>query len=326
MSTNTGVEWARHSFSTWEGCSPKSRACRFCYARRDSKRWNTTDLWLRKGPRKFRSDEYWRQPVTWNRAAEREGEPARVFCAPMADVFEIHPVAEINTQMDAARARLWRLTLETPWLIWLVLTKRPENVLELTPWGDGDWPANVWIGTSVELQRFAVERIEILLDIPAAKRFLSCEPLLGPLALRPHNDFSDRGHGRRWIGTADDDADCPRIDWVIAGGESGPKADPMHPEWARSLRDQCLAARVPFFLKQWGQWGPVTPESWSTRPVRWRDERTMLLGPDGTRYSPAQANELDDPRVVPLYRVGKKRAGQVLDGQLWEQVPEVTLP
>lgn len=238
MSETTTIEWTDATFNPWWGCSRVSPGCRSCYADTTAQRWGH-ELWRRKGPRRMLSEANWRKPLAWNRAAEQAKRPARVFCASMADVFEIHPVAEINAEMDAARARLWGLIEQTPWLIWQVLTKRPENVAALAPWA-GAWPENVWLGTSVEDQRRADERIPALLDTPAAVRFLSCEPLLGPV------DLTRAG----WL--APDEFERQGIGWVICGGESGPGARPMELGWARSLVEQCRDAAVPVFVKQLG--------------------------------------------------------------------------
>ncbi len=143
----------------------------------------------------------------------------------MADVYEEHP------GVVDERLKLWMLIDETPWLNWLLLTKRPENILPMSPWGKGTWPDNVWVGTSVGVQKRAEERVPYLLEIPAVVRFLSCEPLLGSLDLSP------------WIS---------QLQWVISGGESGYEARPMNMEWPRSLRDQCQEAQVPYFFKQIG--------------------------------------------------------------------------
>jgi protein gp37 len=148
VSTTTKIEWTDHTFNPWWGCARVSPACRFCYADGTATRWGH-ELWRRKGPRRMLSEANWRNPLKWNRAAEAVGQPAKVFCASMADVFEVHPVAEVNAQLDAARLRLWSLIEQTPWLIWQLLTKRPENVAALIPWTE-EWPANVWLGTSVK--------------------------------------------------------------------------------------------------------------------------------------------------------------------------------
>ena len=177
----------------------------------------------------------------------------------MADVFEGKP------EQAPLRQRLWELIAATPNLDWLLLTKRPGKVAQLVPWREV-WPNHVWIGTTVENQEWATKRIPHLLALPAAVRFVSVEPLLGGIDLR------DYLHGDR------------RIDWVIAGGESGAAARPMHVAWAREVRDQCIAAGVPFHFKQWGTFGP--------------------LNGSGS-----------------LVRLGKKNAGRTLDGATWDQLP-----
>jgi protein gp37 len=198
------------------------------------------------------SDNNWRQPLRWNRAAEKAGVRARVFCASMADVFEDHP------DVVEPRARLWPLIEQTPWLDWQLLTKRPENVVGMVPWGS-DWPTNVWLGTSVENQTWADARVPVLLDIPAKVRFLSCEPLLGAVNLdrwlpRPF----ERQQSGYWLYGTDPHGDDKRwvsgsaIGWVIVGGESGGKARPMDVAWVLSLVDQCRDNGVPVHVKQLG--------------------------------------------------------------------------
>jgi protein gp37 len=207
------------------------------------------DVFHLRGERRMLSDAYWRTPLKWNRRAQQTGTPTRVFCASMADVFENHP------QVTDARARLWQLIEQTPWLRWQLLTKRPENIAAMAPWGDA-WPDHVWIGTSVENQRYAEERIPALLKINAPIRFLSCEPLVEQIDLRPY--LAD-------VTTA------PGIHWVIAGGESGAKARPMNPAWARVLRDQCDAAGTSYFFKH-AAWTArrTTPYRLSVLPGRQR--------------------------------------------------------
>jgi protein gp37 len=214
-----------YSWNPWWGCLKVSEECRYCYAEGIARRYGH-EVW---GPastttRRFFSDAHWQEPLRWNRQAAQAGHRRSVFCASMADVYEDHP------DVSGARAKLWELIGATPWLNWLLLTKRPENVLAMSPW-TGNYPDNVWIGTSVGLQSRAEERIPYLLQVPATIRFLSCEPLISQVDLSP------------WI---------KQLHWVICGGESGIDARPMNPDWARSLRDQCLLANVPFFFKQWG--------------------------------------------------------------------------
>ena len=206
-------------------------------------------------------EKHWNEPRKWNKAAAKAGGRHRVFCSSMADVFD----AEIP---DTEREKLWALIRETPALDWLLLTKRPENIAQMLPPGWGEGYANVWLGTTAEDQPRAVERAAHLVSIPARVRFLSCEPLLGPIDFaRAEREASDAidpewRDGRRgqplvtFLGDQDEWDDFHqegKIHWVIVGGESGHGARPMHPDWARSIRDQCVRAGVAFHFKQWGE-------------------------------------------------------------------------
>jgi protein gp37 len=193
----------------------------------------------------------------------------------MADVFERRAI------LNDERARLWRIIEATPYLDWLLLTKRPQHVGYMVPWTN-EWPKNVWLGTSVENQRIAEQRLPHLLSLPATIRFLSCEPLLGPLDLRSW--FKRKGYHS--------------IDWVIAGGESGHNSRPMHPDWAITLLRQCQKAKVAFHFKQWGHWAPAN-----------------LVD------LPAETIELDNERPVKMVRAGKKLAGRTLHGTTWDGLP-----
>jgi protein gp37 len=227
MGDLTHIQWTTHTFNPWWGCSRVSPACRFCYADRDASRYGF-ELWRRHGERRMLSENNWRKPLKWNRDAEAAGIPAKVFCASMADVFEDHP------QLAEPRERLWGLIEATPSLRWQLLTKRPENVASMAPWG-ADWPAHVWLGTSIETQRWADVRVPQLRAIPAEVRFLSAEPLLGYVNLREHLASGD-------------------IHQVIVGGESGAgaKVRPMDIAWARHLIIQCRDLGVAAFMKQTG--------------------------------------------------------------------------
>jgi protein gp37 len=253
MAENSAIEWTDHTFNPWTGCTKVSPGCEHCYAEALSKRSpKTFGSWAPGAERKRTSAAYWSQPLRWDNAARRAGRRARVFCASMADVFD-------NQVPPEWRAQLWHLIARTDHLDWLLLTKRPQNIAGMLPpgWGNG-WP-NVWLGTTAENQAEADRRIPHLLAAPARIRFLSCEPLLGPIDLRylqPGDppveiDALASTHGvlRPHQGRN------ARVDWVIVGGESGSGARPMDPAWARSLRDQCAAAGVPLFMKQMG--GPV---------------------------------------------------------------------
>jgi protein gp37 len=234
-------------------------------------------LWGTDAPRRFFSDTHWREPLIWDEEAKSNGRRERVFCASMADVFERR--ADLNIE----RRRLWTLIESTPNLDWLLLTKRPQNVRRIAPWAE-QWPPNVWLGTSVENQRLAERRLPFLLENPAAIRFLSCEPLLGPLDLRPW--FKKKG--------------LYPINWIIAGGESGGNSRPMHPNWATSLLQQCQEFKIPFHFKQWGHWVPAELTDQSRPP------RTL---------------QFDNERSVSMVRVPKKLAGRVLEGNIWDGVP-----
>lgn len=228
MADRTAIEWTDATFNPWWGCSRVSPACAHCYADTLARRYGH-QLWDGAG-RRFFGDQHWTRPRRWNRDAELQRTPVKVFCASMADVFED------ARELDPWRERLWDLIEETPWLEWQLLTKRPENVASMVPW-EGNWPTNVWLGTSIENSRHTF-RVEILRDLPAAVRFVSAEPLLGSL-------FLNGKPNRRPL-------KLDRVDWVIAGGESGPRHRPVDLDWVRELRDACIGEGVPFFYKQQG--------------------------------------------------------------------------
>jgi protein gp37 len=232
MADRSSIEWTDATFNPWWGCERVSPACAHCYADREARRYGHPGLWEGGGARRFLSDAHWDRPHAWNRRAADDRKPLKVFCASMADVFEEHPA------LPPWRERLWELIDETPWLRWQLLTKRPENVVSLAPWGS-DWPENVWIGTSIENSRFTF-RADILREVPAAVRFLSIEPLLA-------NVFENGRPNRRPL-------DLDGIHWVIAGGESGPRARPTRLDWLRQVRDASVDSGVAFFLKQLGGW------------------------------------------------------------------------
>jgi len=277
MAKDSKIEWTHHTFNPWWGCERLSPACKNCYAETWAHRLGL-DLWSKGAPRRAPSDFYWRQPLAWDKEAARKGRRARVFCASMADVFED------RRDLDTLRQRLWRLIEDTRNLDWLLLTKRPDRIGDLAPWNK-TWPANVWLGTTAENQKWAARRLPHLLANPAAVHFISCEPLLGPVDLREW--LPARGRNRA-------------VSWVIAGGESGHRARPMNPEWARSLRDQCRARGVPFHFKQWGNWRPAAATS------NGRELRAMSTSSGST---------------VVMVRLTKKASGRTLDGRRWDGVP-----
>ncbi|OMC07080.1 DUF5131 family protein [Mycolicibacterium fortuitum] len=311
MSDRTKIEWTRSDDgtpgATWNpvtGCtklSPASPGCQNCYASTFAERFRGTpghyfehgfDVQLR--PDKLD------QPLRWRR-------PRRIFVNSMSDLFHADVPDDYIAHVWAVMARAQHHTFQ-------VLTKRHSRMRSLlasdlfrrnmydhlvsidyawirdTPLA---WPLpNVWLGVSAENQQWAEIRGAYLRETPAAVRFYSCEPLLGPI-----------------------ETDLAGIDWVIVGGESGPGARPMHPYWARSLRDQCAAAGVPFLFKQWGEWAPFDPDAVTgCRPdVYLRQDGSG----DGTYYARRY-----HPGVEHLCRVGKKLAGRELDGRTWDQYPE----
>lgn len=323
---NSNIEWCDHTFNPWEGCTKVSPGCLHCYAEARNARWNGGQApnWGKGAPRRRTSDANWAQMVKLNREAgklppadaadEREWHRPRVFCASLADWLDEEVPSEwLSDLLNLIRA--------TPNLDWLLLTKRPEKFqsrlftvallgdiggLIAEQWLVGRPPANVWVGTTVEDQTRADERIPELLKIPARIRFLSCEPLLGPLNIHAGEK---RPAGYRGY-----------FEWVICGGESGPNARPMHPEWARSLRDQCSAAGVPFLFKQWGEWIPVnqsTPGKRYGPSDEYPNAKSTVIQMDGRQ-------EFAFPQgAMTCLKVGKKAAGRLLDAVEHNGFPEV---
>jgi protein gp37 len=354
MAENTGISWTDATFNPWIGCTKISPGCDNCYAAQQDKfRSWTPEGW--GGPRKRTSVANWRQPVKWNAArfwqcacgwrgespigecgscgrhASMKEACRRVFCSSLADVFD-------NEVPVEWRRDLFQLIANTPNLDWLLLTKRIGNATRMmdeiawNPVGPaGNWQPmpNVWLGATVVNQEEADRDIPKLLATPARVRFLSMEPLLGPVDITEHlwgrpkpchdcpKDIECLcGFTRRGFFTSD-----AKLDWVIVGGESGPHSRPMHPAWARSLRDQCAAAGVPFHFKQWGEWAPgenvtrsrgVVDGAWLV-DGRWMPSRENLADSEGHRD--------DEPD---LYRVGKKASDRLLDGNIHEQFPEAS--
>jgi protein gp37 len=327
MGANSKIEWTDHTFNPWTGCEKVSPACAGCYAEAWAKRAGHPELW--KGKRRRTTEAYWRQPLKWDRVAAAAGRRARVFCASLADVFD-------NVVPASWRSDLFRLIRNTPHLDWLLLTKRIGNAARMIEQamrdgGVGDhfrpdipWQ-NVWLGATICNQEEAERDIPKLLATPARVRFLSIEPMLGPIDLRRFLEplcyagsipvpgggrMCPRCQGHRSRGG------CLQVDWVIVGGESGPGARPMHPDWARSLRDQCAAAGVPFLFKQWGEWAPRGPEEMGY-PVVDGVPRMRLteLGENGSDLG------AEGESHVWMNRAGKARAGRALDGVTHDGFP-----
>jgi protein gp37 len=299
MGQTTHIQWCDHTFSPWQGCTKVSPGCANCYAEARNKRFSGGKNWGKGAPRLLKKD--WSDPLRWNRSAG--GSPARpkVFCASLADWLDDEVPIEWL-------ARLLKLIHDTPNLDWLLLTKRPQNFFSRVDaayefshgetwqslWTQGEPPHNVWLGTSVEDQKRADERIPQLLNIPARIRFLSVEPMLGAIDLS----------GFFWRNPEPPCADCPKnidcecgyrtakenglpsIDWVIFGGESGPRARPCNIEWIRDGVQQCRAAGVAPFVKQLGSFPciPVAGMQCTSDWAKWRARLADSKGGDPSEW------------------------------------------
>lgn len=230
MGKKTGISWCDHTFNPWIGCQKVSAGCLNCYAARDNNRYKWVDEWGKDY--RVTSEANWLKPIQWAKKAVKDGVIRRVFCASLADVFDIN-VSKMW------RDRLWVLIQYTErigGLEWLLLTKRPENIQAM------GFPQlyemkNVRIGITCENQEMAENRIPILLDAWKGKNFISYEPAIGSIKFSRVPGLNSITKG-------------PQLQWIIAGCESGANARPCDIEWIRSVRDQCQGAGVPFFLKQ----------------------------------------------------------------------------
>ena len=239
MRQTTKIEWSSHTFNPWYGCQKVSPACVHCYAETMSNRqlhkknYGVQHLWGPTAMRRIAEDEKWEEPLYWNRVAEKRNTRAQVFCGSLCDVMED------RRDLDAPRQRLYQLIEQTPFLDWLLVTKRPENLSKFLPQG---WRTkarhNVWLMTTCENQECADKRIPELMKVPAVVYGISVKPMLGPLVVP--QTFLDLG----------------RSGWVIAGGESGSSARTTQEEWLTDLRDQCVSHGVAYFFKKWGKFYP----------------------------------------------------------------------
>ncbi len=292
MAENSKIEWCNHTFNPWIGCQKVSAACDFCYAealmdtRLGRAKWGPGQARVRT------SEANWKLPYKWDREAAKTGKQVRVFCASLADVFD-------NAVPGEWRADLWQVIDDTPNLIWLLLTKRPENIRKQVPFHE--WQPNVWLGTTAEDQPNYNRRWPHLVGENCSRRFVSYEPALGPLDI---GGFDVKPH------------------WLICGGESGPYARPMHPQWARDIRDQCAGAGVAYFHKQNGEWietdGPRCRRIWQDQHPT--DSWMTLHGELHPRSQ--ETNRRFGVYGTSIVRcVGKKTAGRLLDGREWNEMP-----
>jgi|SRR6185437_4091801 len=292
------IEWTDKTWNPVTGCTKVSQGCKNCYAEKMYERFHT------KGSFKIVVMHHDRlsQPADWKK-------PCKIFVNSMSDLFH----EEVSFVFINA---IFSVMSDWSNHIFQVLTKRPQRMLEFFEWKyrqfNIQWEPsdNVWLGVSVEDQATANERIHYLNYIPAAVKFLSCEPLLGPI------DFEKSiGESLKWH--AGGLKNC--ISWIIVGGESGPGARPMHPDWARSIRDQCEAAGVPFFFKQWGEFGyferfPIEVDYLRKIKHYWSDGRYYIV----EKSTPA-INITNFPIAC---RLGKKAAGNHLDGKQYLEFPK----
>lgn len=310
MSATTGIEWTDATWNPVTGCTKVSAGCDHCYAEKFAERWRgTPGHYFENGfDVQLRPDKL-DLPLTWRK-------PKRIFVNSMSDLFHDQVpdeyIAEVFAVMALAPQHTFQVLTKRHARMRSLLNSGPfqtavaEHILartdadEVKDVGDPFPLPNVWLGVSTENQQWANIRIPALLDTLAAVRFISAEPLLGPIDLHRTRPHSCDEHGRDicppWL--------IQGLDWVIVGGESGRGARPMNPDWARSLRDQCTAAGVSFLFKQWGEW---VAEDQSPEDIILPGKSTRHWGDDA-------------PGV---YKVGKHRAGRELDGRTWDQYPAV---
>ena len=313
MSADTKIEYLT---KTWNPiamrCTKVSEGCRNCWHLAMAKRHAANPTIrpdvraARAGGKPFLNVDELRAPLYWKKKQ-------RIGVQYMGDLFH----EDIS---DEDLFAVWDIFDQTTH-DYLVLTKRPQRMHDFLRALNEQMP-NVWLGVSCENQQAADERIPLLLQTPAAVRFVSVEPMLGPVDLGKscgcgyYCDPAEDGYGHHDHPFWTPGRRAP-IDWVVCGGESGPGARPMHPDWVRSSRDQCAEAGVPFLFKQWGEWFPRD---------QWKHNPDLILPDDDAAYRETSRTHLfeDMNRSLPVHRVGKKAAGRVLDGRTWNEMPAVT--
>jgi protein gp37 len=307
MGANSKIEWCDHTFNPWIGCQKVSPGCDNCYAEAWANRFGVVEFGAKKERRRT-SIKNWQLPTRWNRAAAYKFRAWRGSNSPEAGFIEPHGprvlCGSLCDVFDNAVPNLWHMELfyliqHTPYLVWLLLTKRIGNAAEmLDRYAPQIFRRNSWLGITVCDQEEADRDIPKLLKTPATKRFLSIEPMLGVIDISP------------WIES---------LDWIIVGGETGAKARPMHPEWVRLIRDQCRDALTPFFFKSWGEWRePLPGEEYDTSKGRAQRVPAFIVDNGGAVHC-----FIDERHegACPMLRVGKKRAGCLLDGREHKEFP-----
>lgn len=320
----TKIEWADVTWNPIVGCNKVSAGCTNCYAATQAKRLAGMGQDKYQGLTDKRGNwtgaihtdpQALTAPLQWQK-------PRRVFVNSMGDFF--HPKAPRNFQQQC-----WEIMRRTPKHTYMILTKYDKNMAEFIASQGPDYEAipSIWLGVSIESGRQA-QRAVTLLETKAAIRFVSCEPLIGPLLLQCI-PVDDSHYVNAFYGTAWDDengelctgpsGEVPMergLDWVIAGGESGPNARPCHPAWATDLQEQCRLAKVPFFWKQWGEWVPCDQAV--------GEGRTVTINFPGQTWDPREGRPADALEAIDqgMIRVGKRRAGRVLKGRTWDEFPD----
>jgi len=295
----TKIEWAEAVWNPVTGCTPISAGCEHCYARRMAQRLAGRNGYPKKDP--FNVTVHYdrlQEPQHWKK-------PRRIFVCSMGDLFHSHVSEQVIFQVFSTM-------MDCPWHTYLILTKRPERMKRILNrsywWGRTaiPIPQNIWLGVTVENQEQAEARISWLLETLAAVRFVSYEPALGAADFR----FA-----------------LANLNWVICGGETGPGARPMHPAWARGVRDQCQAAGVPFFFKGWGDWAPRCGNLYGS------GNDYTILDPDCKKWACVRfgengrntrdlANMIGAGEEIYMQRVSKRRAGRLLDGVEHNAMPK----
>lgn len=332
MAKDSKIEWTMHTANLWWGCVEVHAGCDHCYAKTLDKRYGGGQHWGAYAPRRAIAG-VWGSLASMQAAAAKAGEVHRVFVGSMMDIFErSRPTVDqkgndTGWTTEQLRDRLfYEVIRSSPNLQFLLLTKRPQNILRMIPesWLERP-PTNVIYGYSPVNQETTDQGIPALLSVPG-RHFLSCEPLLGAIDLTDvqFDQYSRMdvlegcgistkpGYGGQTI----PNAYCNRIDWVIVGGESGHGARPMHPDWARGIRDQCVASGVPFLFKQWGEYAPISHDT--PMPAGKPPQLLRGLRPNGI---PLARNDFVEDANVWVWRAGKHAAGRLLDGVDWSQYP-----
>jgi len=289
MGDRSKIEWCNATWNPTTGCTKVSAGCKFCYAERFHQRiskvpFETVEV----------HPERLMMPLRWTR-------PRKIFVNSMSDLFHEQIPESFLREVFAVMRKAYKHTFQ-------ILTKRPQRMLEYCRIMFQNPADNVWLGVSVEDQKTADERIPLLLQTPAAVRFVSYEPALAAINLK----LWLRSSQLPWRSL-----DMPEkhfLDWVIAGGESGPHARPSHPDWFRSICGQCQAARVPFFFKQWGEWAPIQYHEGEKCYLKVSVPIPEIATPSSKEIVWENVN---------MVRQGRRRAGRLLDGREWNEFPEI---